>query len=149
MPALAEDAAVQEAAIRVADCVNTRDADACRSEITANSARMFERFVSYNLMDCLPQHATFVSSKPDGAMMRVRATVMMGDKESTVRLIFQQEKGQWKLDIPETLHQGLGANWQNQLDATEQLYLMLRSQMGDTLNCEMVTKLGSGMASKH
>ncbi len=139
---------VKDAANRIAACVKARNAEACRENITASSADIFDRFASYDLMDCLPQSATYISSKPDGSAMQVRAAVTTGDKKSNVRLLFQQEEEEWKLDIPGTLREGIGENWESQLNATEQVYQMLKGQMGDKLNCTMIRNLGSGLTAK-
>lgn len=145
--ALATDTSVKTAVNEVAVCVHDRNAQACRNTITASSLGLFNRFVSYDLMDCLPQSAAYLSQKAEGTAMQVRATITTNDKKTIVRLIFQQEEDQWKLDIPETLRRGMGDNWEGQLNATEQVYLMLRSQMGDKLNCTMIRNLGTGLTA--
>lgn len=144
-PAFAET--VKDAANRVTACIKARDAQTCRDNITASSVDIYNRFVSYDLMDCLPQKAAYVSSTPKGDAMLVRATVTTNDKKSNVRLIFQQEEDRWKLDIPETLRQGIGDNWEGQVNATEQVYLMLKKQMGGQLNCSMIRNLGAGLTT--
>lgn len=136
---------VKEAANRVASCIQSRNAPACRENITASSLELFNRFEGYDLMDCLPQKATYIAKKPLENSMQVRVQVTTNEKKSIVRLIFQQEEEAWKLDIPESLRAGIGNNWENELNATEQLYLMLKSQMGSNLNCGMIRNLASGL----
>lgn len=147
LAAHAADKRVQETASRLSACVRDRSAETCRDNMTASSVALFDRFASYNLMDCLPQSATYLSQKPEGAAMLVRATVVTNEKKSVVKLIFQQEEDRWKLDLPETLRRGIGENWEGQVDATEKVYLLLRSQMGDNLNCTMIRNLGAGLTA--
>lgn len=142
------DEKVKSAANRLAACVQDRDAQTCRDNITASSVPLFDRFSEYGLMDCLPQSVSYVSQKPEGDAVLVRASATSNEKKSTVRLIFQQEEDQWKLDIPETLRRGIGDNWEKQVNATEQVYLMLKTQMGDNLNCTMIRNLGAGLTAK-
>jgi len=148
LPAQANAAdSIKDAATRVATCVQKRDVTTCRDNITASSVELFNRFASHDLLDCLPQTASYVSSKAEGETMQVRAHITTGQTKSTIRLTFQQEEDTWKLDIPETLRHGIGETWESQLAATEQVYLMLRSQMGDNLNCSMIRNLGTGLAA--
>ena len=144
--AKSEDA-VKIAAIRIATCVESRNEAACRDNITASSISLFSRFANYDLMDCLPQSVTYLSKKPMKKSMQVRAQATTNDKKTNVRLVFQQEENVWKLDIPESLRQGIGENWESQLNATEQVYLLLKAQMGDKLNCGMIRNLASGLVS--
>ena len=144
--AMAADA-IKTAATRVATCVQKRDVTSCRENITASSIELFDRFTDYDLLDCLPQTASYLSSKADGKTMQVKANITTGQTKSTIRLTFQMEEDKWKLDIPETLRRGIGERWEGQLKATEQVYLMLRSQMGDNLNCSMIRNLGSGLST--
>ena len=138
---------VKTAANRIAACVESRNANDCRENITASSASLFNRFVNYNLMDCLPQSVTYLSKKPIKKAMQVRVQTTSNDKKTIARLIFQQEENTWKLDIPESLRQGIGENWESQLNATEQVYLMLKGQMGDKINCGMIRNLASGLTA--
>ena len=76
-----------------------------------------------------------------------RTRVAVSKKEYAVQLALVQEQGQWKLDLPETLRRGIGPQWQDRLSAVEQLYLLLKSQLGDKLNCEAIRGLGGGLTA--
>ncbi len=148
LPATAwADDDIKTATTRMAACVHNRDASTCRQNITASSTAILDRFASYDLMDCLPQDAAYQSSKQEGDAMIVRATTTTDAKKNTIRLVFQQEEEEWKLDIPESLRRGLGDNWEQRLNGVEQVYLVLRSQMGGNLNCAMIRKLGTGLTA--
>jgi hypothetical protein len=138
---------IRNAIGQIAKCVKSRDANACRDHITASSADLYNRFTGYGLMDCLPQDVTYLSHKTDTGGAEVRAQTRIDDKQHNIRVVLQDEEGEWKLDIPESLRRGIGPKWETQLDATEQVYLMLKSQMGDNLNCTMIRNLGAGLTA--
>ncbi|MBY0406922.1 MAG: hypothetical protein K2Q01_04470 [Rickettsiales bacterium] len=140
---------VKAATARLAACVQARDVSACRENLTAGSVELYDRFTGYDLMDCLPEEARYRSHVAEGEdTALVRAYVTSGGKKNGVRLVMQQEEDKWKLDIPESLHRGLGEKWEDQLNATEQVYLLLRSQLGDRLNCASIRGLAAGMSGE-
>jgi hypothetical protein len=131
----------QESFDAVSQCLHRHDTKHCRSQLTADSLSIYDRFVSYGLVQCIPADVTMVSQEPRDRAMLIRASAQVNDKKRIMRLIFVQDKNDWKLDIPESLHSAMGDNWESQVAMTEQLYLMLRPQMGDQINCSMIQNL--------
>ncbi len=119
------------------------DAKPCRSEVTARSAPIFDRFVSYGLVRCMPKDARYMADIPEGKYVTVRGSTraLGGDRERFFRLWMLKEQGAWKLDIPQTLQAANGPNWEKQLDTAEKLYRMLEIQSGEKLGCEAVQAL--------
>lgn len=136
-PTYAADSPPKQAFDALNQCVKASDAATCRTLITASSAPLYDRFISYGLLHCLPKEVAYISEEPAGNYTIIRAAT---DKK-TLRLSFVEEAGLWKLDIPNTLQAGIGANWQKQVNMTEQLYLLMRQQMGGQLDCGMVRGL--------
>lgn len=134
----------QDAFNQLTRCVQTEDVQTCRTVQTSDSLPLYDRFASYGLLRCLPKDATYVSQEAEGNAVVVRARVTQNEKPRIMRLVFTQEAGGWKLDTPESLRRGMGENWQKQVNMTEQLYLMMRTQMGGQLNCAMIHALAGG-----
>lgn len=126
---------------RLSTCLGADRLMDCRSYITASSVELFDRFESYKLADCLPKSLEYVSEKTQRSHMAVRSRFQSGGKPHIARLLLVEEENQWKLDIPETLRSGLGENWETQLNATEQVFLLMRQQMGGNLNCAVLQNL--------
>lgn len=123
-------------------CVQQGEVAQCRPYLTANSFALYDRFTAYGLLDCLPGDVTFTSQTREGKETIIRAqTKSLGAKPKNLRLAFAEEEGQWKLDIPSSLHAALGDKWEGQVDVTEKLYLALKSQLGDAMGCQAVTGL--------
>ncbi len=118
-------------------CVKKDDAPACREQVTASSVELYDRFAGYGLLHCLPQDAAYISEKKSGAHRLVRAQT----GEGMVRLLFVEEEGAWKLDVPETLHTGLGPKWRQRVNAIEQVYVMMKTKLGSRMNCALVQGL--------
>lgn len=138
--ALAENSA-KSSFEHISECVQKGDVDGCHGLLTASSEPLYTRFVDYDLVSCLPKNIGYISQKKSGSHVIIRSSVSVGDNTRYTRLAFVEEEGQWKLDVPESLRIGMGENWQKQIDATEQIYLMLRQQMGNQLNCGMIENL--------
>lgn len=139
-PAHAADSA-RTGFLRMESCVEKRSLEKCRDDITADSVILYDRFTGYNLARCLPAKVQYISQKPLGKHMLVRASAQDGRQDHVLRLVFSQEEAKWKLNVPESLHLWLGDNWQNRITLIEQLYLMLRQQFGDRLDCSSAQAL--------
>ena len=122
-------------------CVKKDDTVACKDYFTANSMSLYTRFMSYGLMECLPKNAEYYSEEPKDKNILLRAAVTQNDKQRYMRLIFSEEEGKWKIDVPESLRISMGKNWGNQVNMTEQVYLLMKKRMGDQLNCSMILGL--------
>lgn len=106
--------------------------------MTPSSVSLFNRFVSHNLMPCLPTNLTVESEKK--ASGRTILTVSMPSSSNSryvVRLVYAASK----LDLPATLRYGFGEAWENKINLTEQLFLMMKQNMGDKLSCDAIASL--------
>ncbi len=131
----------KESFTRINQCVTTQDTATCRDWITVSSVAIYDRFIADDLAKCLPKDAIYISQKQAGSEVIVRAGVNAGSR--TMRLVFVEEEGKWKLDVPESLHLGIGDNWEQQLNLTEEAYAMMKQYMGDKLNCAMLQNLAN------
>lgn len=123
-------------------CVMQNDSDYCRSILTPNSYTIFDRFFSYKLMPCLPTDFTYTSEGMASGHRIVKLTMPAGGGMLYVlRLAFAETKEGIKLDVPASLKVGLGDNWESKINLSEQLYLMMKQNMGDKLTCDMLNGL--------
>lgn len=143
-PALAET--VPQAVEKLAACVTARDVPACRQRLTAASLPVFERFAAYKLMGCLPESAGYLAHSLKKPFALVDARISLSQEDYKTSLVFRREHGFWKLDLPETLRRGLGEQWEGRLGMVENLYLMMKSQLGDKLNCDSIRALGGNLS---
>lgn len=139
--ALAEELSAKNSFERINGCVQKNDSQSCQDLVTASSASLYSRFMSYGLMNCLPKDAKYVSQQwvDGGVIVRASATDM--GKQRVMRLVFVDEEGEWKLDTPESLRMAMGKNWQQQIDLAEQLYLLMKKQFGGKLDCQTIRNL--------
>lgn len=122
-------------------CVKAGKTSECRDKVTASSVDLYDRFASYGLTQCLPHDVAYVSNMPSGEYQVIRASTNALGGQRYMRFYFTEEEGQWKLDVPQSLRVSMGENWEKQVGAAEQLYLVLKSQMGDQLGCGAVQTL--------
>ncbi len=128
--------------LSVRRCVMDNDSTYCRSILTPGSYDLFDRFVSYKLMPCLPTDFTYESESTQQDKTIVKATMPAGGgAEYILWLVFVNSAQGLKLDLPESLKRGLGQAWQSKIQLSEQLYLMMRQNMGDKLTCDMLNDL--------
>lgn len=126
---------------RINNCVKQEDSASCKNLFTAASRSLYERFISYNLIGCLPKDAEYVSEKKDDDKVIVRASATDLNKKRFMRLIFVSEGGRWKLDIPASLQRAMGKNWEKQIEVIEQIYLLMQAQLGNKLDCKTIRSL--------
>ena len=119
-------------------CVMDSDQKYCKSIITSDSYQYFDKFVSYKLMPCLPTDFVYESEQKSGDKMILRASIPAGGGMSQ---FFRVVISSGKIDIPESFHIGFGENWQNKIQMSEQIFLMMKQNMGDKLTCDMLTNL--------
>jgi len=141
LPALADDLSPRQSFDRLNYCIQNHSLPECRMHVTASSVEIYDRFASYDLARCLPKSAAYVSAKTTGDRSLIRASTGEPDNKRYMRLVFSEEEGQWKFDLPESLRIGMGENWHKQLNASEQIYLMMKSQFGGRLNCDALQSL--------
>lgn len=123
------------------NCVQKEDKQGCKDLLTASSASLYSRFMSYGLMNCLPKDAGYVSQQKIGNYVMIRASVTDNSKKRFMRLFFVEEEGTWKLDVPESLSTSMGKNWEQQIEVVEQLYLLMKQQFGTQLDCRAIRNL--------
>ncbi len=142
-PAFAEDVTPgMQGFTNLKQCVMQNDPVFCRSIMTPNSYDIFNRFLSYKLMPCLPTDFVYAQEEITGSIVTVKATMPASNSTDYIfRLVFAQTPNGPKLDIPASLHKGLGDKWENKIQLSEQLYLMMRQNMGDKLTCDMLIGL--------
>lgn len=141
LPAAAEMLGVQ-GLNSIKHCIMENDATICHASLTPNSFEIFDKFSGYKLMPCLPTDFSYESESKSGESTIVKATMPEDERNDYVfNLVFLNTGKQMKLDIPATLHLGLGENWRNKLDISEQLFLMMRNNMKDKLTCNVLHDL--------
>jgi len=133
----------QKGVDEVHHCIMENDPAYCHSILTPDSLSYFDRFTSYKLMPCLPTDFTYVSEEPAGDNIMARVSMPEGPGKAYVaRLVFvNSPDGNPKLSLPLSFRRGLGENWENNLQLSEQLYLMMKQNMGDKLTCDMLNDL--------
>ena len=119
-------------------CVMDNDKKYCKSVITPSSYEYFDKFVTYKLMPCLPTDFVYESEQKSGDKTILRASIPAGGGMSQ---FFRVVISNGKIDIPESFHVGFGENWQNKIQMSEQIFLMMKQNMGDKLTCDMLTNL--------
>lgn len=141
LPCSAFAASVKDDASALATCVEARDEKACAARVTESSKPLFTKVTGYKLMDCLPESMSYLSHTTKKSISRVAMRAAVSGSEYRVLLSFRKEGESYKLDLPDTLLQGLGKEWKARVDTTEKLYLFLKSQLGDKLNCDSIRAL--------
>ena len=137
----AQEKTARDSFEQLSTCVKNEDKQGCKDLFTASSASLYRRFMSYGLMNCLPKDAQYVSEKKIDSHVMIRASVTDNSKQRFMRLFFVEEEGQWKLDVPQSLQTSMGKNWEKQIGAAEQLYLLMKTQFGGQLDCKMIQNL--------
>lgn len=118
-----------------------REPNSCGSYFTHDSQALYRKVVDYDLARCVPTDSSYISDAPNGKVQLVRVKIVDKNSEHTARLAFMQESAMWKLSVPETLSRGIGTEWQSKVAATEQIFLMLKTQMQGNLGCEAISAL--------
>jgi hypothetical protein len=123
-------------------CIMENDANFCRRILTPNSYEMFDRFASYRLMPCLPTDFDYETEATKDAQTIVKADMPAGNNlHYVLRMIFSNTPQGPRLNIPASLYMGLGPKWETKIQLSEQIYLMMRQNMGDNLTCDMLNGL--------
>lgn len=120
------------------ECIQNNDSKSCRDLFTASSMPLYNRFMSYGVMRCLPKDAEYVSEQNLGKAVVIRASFTEKDGEHFMRLVFVEEEEEWKLDVPESLRMAMGRNWQQQLDLVEKIYLNMRAEFKIKIDCKIL-----------
>lgn len=123
------------------NCVKKEDTQGCKDLFTASSISLYDRFASYGLMNCLPKDAVFDSQKEEDNHVMIRAGATDTGSQRFMRLFFTQEEGKWKLDVPYSLSKSMGKNWEKQIQMVENIYLLMKQQLGGQLDCNMIRAL--------
>lgn len=145
LPLAAQAQSPQQGFDALAQAIREDKPDAGKAHVTADSAPLYDRFVSYGLFPCLPKDAAFISEQSAGGSSVVRAslTAPSGAKQ-IANLTFSKEGEQWKFNLPASLQRGLGERWDTKVHNAEQLYLLLRQQLGDKLTCAAIQDIVKG-----
>ncbi len=123
-------------------CVMHNDIPFCRSNMTQASFEFFDRFVSYKLMPCLPTDFVYAGEQSVNGYTIVKSTMPAGGgRDYIFRLVFVNTPGGMKIDIPATFQVGFGEKWRDKIALSEQLFLMMRQNMGNKLTCDMINDL--------
>lgn len=118
------------------ECIQASDSKGCRDLFTASSISLYNRFMSYGVMRCLPKDAEYVSEQDIGKMVVIRASFSEKDGEHFMRLVFVEEEEEWKLDVPESLRMAMGRHWQERLALVEGIYLNMRENFKMKIDCK-------------
>lgn len=133
----------------IKQCIMQNNIEFCHMAMTQNSYEVFDKFSSYKLMPCLPTDFRYESEQSAGDKTTVRASMPADNKNNYFfKMVFVKQNGRVKLDLPETLHTGLGENWKNKLDMSEQLFLMMRQNMQEKLTCDVLRDLAKPQNSR-
>ena len=144
-PTHAADTGAQKAFSRLVSAANSGDTQLCEPNLTRASQAYCDRFIGYGLLSCLPTAVSIESTKPQGNHIIVRVRIDgIGETPRYARLAYIKEQGSWKLDVPHTLRTGLGRDWEKRVNLMEQVYLIMRAQMGDTIDCKQLQALAEG-----
>lgn len=128
----------------IKQCIMQNDTRTCHAAMTQGSYEIFDKFSSYQLMPCLPTDFKYQSERNAGAKTIVKAEMPQDNNNNYYfRMVFVKQASQEKLDLPATLHAGLGDNWQNKLDTSEQIFLLMRQNMQGKLTCDVLQNLVS------
>ncbi len=140
-PVFAGESSARDSFEKINNCTRKEDIQSCRDLFTASSISLYDRFMSYGLVNCLPKDAEYDSQQNLGNTMLIRASVTDLGKKRYMRLFFVEEEGSWKLDVPESLRTAMGKDWEKQIEITENIYLLMRSQFGAKLDCNTIRSL--------
>jgi hypothetical protein len=147
LPCIAQADTAKDAFTRLNSCLLNKPPANCRGLFTTSSLELYDRISGYDVMDCLPKETEYVSQQETGKYTMVRASTKLGQTIRYLRLAFIKERNGFKLDAPYSLRLAIGENWQKQVQMTENIYLMLKSQLGGKLNCAAVQGLAAGNAA--
>ncbi len=126
----------------IKQCVMQNNIKLCHETMTPNSYEILDKFSRYQLMPCLPTDFHYVGEQAAGDRITVRAEMPADNKTNyTFRMVFVNSDNKMKLDLPETLRTGLGENWKNKVDMSEQIFLLMKQNMKDKLTCDVLRDL--------
>lgn len=146
--AVAAESNVETSFNTLKNAVYTQDNVTIESYVTKNSVSMVNRLTAYNLNSCLPRDLAYAGESYEGDYAYITVeTSYIEDKVLTSKLAFLYEGNRWKLDMPESFRYGLGENWEATLTQIESLYLAIKTQFGEVVNCTMVQNLVKNNAS--
>jgi len=126
----------------IKQCIMQNDTGLCHASMTQSSYEIFDKFTAYKLMPCLPTDFKYESEHKSGTKTIVKAEMPQDNANKYIfHMVFVKQDEEVKLDLPETLRVGLGDNWQDKLNMSEQLFLMMRQNMQDELTCDVLINL--------
>lgn len=127
----------------IKQCVVQKDLNVCHGAMTPSSYPIIDKFSSYGLMPCLPTNFTYKDETTSSTQTTVTSLLPDNGNTYLFRMVFVNSAGKVQLDLPQTLRVGLGPKWQEKLDFSEQLFLLMRQNMQDKLTCEVLHNLAS------
>ena len=140
-PAIAQAGEATKALQQIVKTFRTGNEQKSRENVTEGSVYLFEHYWQYDLHKMLPDRLQYLSERKEGEFTYVRTGTPMNGKVSSSETAMKREDGLWKLDIPETLHHGMGDGWEQKLSNAETMYVMMKSQFGDQIKPEMLRDL--------
>lgn len=142
--AYAAMSAPKEVLYQLETAVQRGDEETIRFYLSDASQPLFQRFWRYDLQGCIPYNASYMGEKQHGNVTYVKAGITSNGYQEFAELAFIKERGQWKLDLPESFRSAWDENWQQRLDQAELVYVTMKSQLGDQLNCDTLRGLVNG-----
>ncbi len=140
--AIAATSPGKEGFVALKHCVMENDAALCHNILTPESYDLFDRFFSYKLMPCLPTDFVYESERSVNQQTVVRATMPAGNNmQYILHMVFTRTDRGIQFDIPGSLQRGLGKNWENKIQLAEQIYLLLRQNLGGKLTCDKLADI--------
>ena len=120
------------------DCILNNDSGGCRSLLTTASYSLFDRFASYKLLVCVPSNWTVESQKRQGNATILTVSIPASNRSRYItKLVYQGTK----LDLPASLRLGMGEKWENKIKFSEQIYLMMKQNLGAKLTCDTISSI--------
>lgn len=107
---------------------------------TQSSQDYLTRLYSYEFYKVMPANVSYTSERQKDGALIVKATRKAAQEQYT-ELLFTKENGEWKFDLPATASHGLGANWQERVDAIENTYKLLQAQFPGTFTPDMLSQM--------
>ncbi|MBN8532070.1 MAG: hypothetical protein J0L97_09460 [Alphaproteobacteria bacterium] len=117
--------------------------------LSERSRPLAKRLERYRLERAIPADWKPLDEKSEGKKAKVTVGVPHTKPGKTgwqkQQLTFHKEESAWKLDLPDTLQQALGPNWEKNIATAEQLYLMMEQSMGPEQSDKLLVQVLTGM----
>lgn len=126
--------------------------DAWLNGLTERSRPLATRLERYRLERAIPANWQALDEKHEGKKAKVTVgiphTAPGKSGWQKQQITFHKESNVWKLDLPDTLEQSLGPNWEKNIATAEQFYLMMEQSMGPEQSDKFLVQVLTGMKKK-